>query len=138
MSIVRINHDPSPRQLRTFALLWGTLFAGLSGLVLYRHGPWAAAFTLLTIAVFVPAVGWFAQGFLRLVYLGMSYTAFPFGYCVSHLCLLIMYYAVLTPVGLLLRAFRHDPLQRRFDRQAESYWVRRAVDTRPDRYFRQF
>ncbi len=44
---------------------------------------------------------------------------------VSPLVLGIMFFAVVTPMGLIRRALGSDPLRLRFDRQARSYWVER-------------
>jgi hypothetical protein len=73
------------------------------------------------------------------VFLGMSYAAWPIGFVVSHVILALVYYLVFTPVGLAMRIFRYDPMNRRFDDAAQSYWVvRDPAATPPKRYFRQF
>ena len=72
------------------------------------------------------------------VYLAWVYAAFPIGWTVSHLLLAVVYYLVLTPIGLALRLFGRDIVSRRFDRSATTHWIeRRPVDDRT-RYFRQF
>jgi hypothetical protein len=83
-------------------------------------------------------VGLAVPSFLRYVYVGMAYLAFPIGWVVSHLVLAAVYYLVLTPVGLLLRGFRYDPMNRRFDPHAESYWTPRESADDVQRHFRQF
>ena len=45
---------------------------------------------------------------------------------VSPLVLGIMFYLVITPIGLLLRSFGKDPLRVAFDKQASSYWIERV------------
>ena len=37
----------------------------------------------------------------------------------------LLFYGLVTPVALLLRAFGRDPLRLRFDPGADSYWIRR-------------
>lgn len=44
----------------------------------------------------------------------------------------VVFFGVLTPVALVMRLSGRDPLRRRFDRDAASYWL--ARDSRPDRY----
>lgn len=61
----------------------------------------------------------------------------PVGWSVSFLLLAGVYYAILTPTGLLMRALGRDPMERTIDRSATSYWVRRQPVTDPRRYFRQ-
>jgi hypothetical protein len=44
---------------------------------------------------------------------------------VSPVVLTIMFYMVVTPLGLLMRAFAKGSLHLRFDPSAESYWIKR-------------
>lgn len=44
---------------------------------------------------------------------------------VSPLILGIMFFGVITPVGLLMRLAGKDLLRTKFDRDADSYWIRR-------------
>lgn len=41
----------------------------------------------------------------------------------TRLILCVMFYLILTPVGIVMRLFGRDPLSRRFDRDAGSYWT---------------
>jgi hypothetical protein len=45
---------------------------------------------------------------------------------VSPFALTILYFAVVTPVGLLMRATGKDPMRRKRDHEAKSYWIERA------------
>ncbi len=53
--------------------------------------------------------------------------------------LVLVYYVILTPIGLLMRLFRRDPLGRKIKRNAKTYWIKRqsAVATR-ESFERQF
>jgi Saxitoxin biosynthesis operon protein SxtJ len=62
---------------------------------------------------------------------------FPVGWAVSHLLLAFVFFAVLTPTGLLMWLVGRDPLQRRWDRSASSYWIPRRTTSDSRRYFRQ-
>ena len=44
---------------------------------------------------------------------------------VSPIALGVMFFLVITPMGLLMRLFGKDPLRLRFDRSADSYWIPR-------------
>ena len=44
---------------------------------------------------------------------------------VNPIILAVIYFAVVTPTGLLMRALGKDPLRLRFDPNAESYWLYR-------------
>jgi hypothetical protein len=62
----------------------------------------------------------------------------PIGWVISHVILAVIYYLVLTPIGLLLRAAGRDLLARRRDPTAESYWIDRGAKPEVERYFRQY
>ena len=136
MSLIRITHRPSPRQLSVFALAW-LVFAGLLGLAQWMHGRPAVALACWTLAGLVPLGGAVWREGLRRLYVGLSYATYPVGFVVSSLMLGVLYYGVLTPVGLILRLCRYDPLHRRFEHGAESYWQPRPDRREPASYFRQ-
>lgn len=52
----------------------------------------------------------------------------------------MLFFAVLTPVGLVMRMAGRDPLRRRLDREASSYWLVRdaARNERQTSMTRQF
>jgi hypothetical protein len=133
-----IERHPSPRQLATFGLLWLVFLAGWGEIAWWRIGsPWAAG-VCWGLAVLVPVLGLVSPGVLRIVYLGMIYATLPIGFVVSYVILAATYYLVLTPIGLALRLGGYDPMQRRFDRQAKSYWVPREEEAKTEHVFRQF
>jgi len=139
MSVVQINKNPTRRELNQFGFIW-LGFLVLFGVVAYfKFSSPLAARWLWIAAVVVPIVGWLVPAFMRLVFLGMSYLTWPIGFIVSHVVLAVVYYLVLTPIGLLTRLFGYDSMEKEFDSEAESYWIKRStnrVDSK--RYFRQF
>jgi hypothetical protein len=48
------------------------------------------------------------------------------------------FFLVLTPLGLIFRLTGRDPLRRRFDAKASSYWISHKAAEKPARYFSQF
>ena len=139
MSIVQINKDPTRRELKQFGFIWLGFLALFGVIAHFKFGSPLAARWLWVAAVVVPIVGWLVPAFMRLVFLGMSYLAWPIGFVVSHVVLAVVYYLVLTPIGLLTRLFGYDSMKRKFDPEAESYWVERPVEgVDSKRYFRQF
>jgi hypothetical protein len=133
-----IERHPSPRQLATFGLTWLVFFSIWGAVAWWKMGASWAAGACWSLAVVVPALGLVAPGLLRIVYLGMVYATLPIGLVVSYVILAATYYLVLTPIGLGLRLFGYDPMHRRFDRKAKTYWVPREQDADTDRVFRQF
>lgn len=88
--------------------------------------------TVIAAAMFAsPAVG-------RAVYVGWLLAAVPIGWTISHLVLGAVYYLVITPLSLLMRLTGRDPLHRKLDREADTYWIEHNPASDPARYFRQF
>ena len=110
MSIVQINKDTTRRQLNQFGFIWLGFLALFGVIAHFKFGNPQAARWLWIAAVVVPIVGWLVPAFMRLVFLGMSYLAWPIGFVVSHVVLAIVYYLVLTPIGLLTRIFGYDSM----------------------------
>ena len=58
---------------------------------------------------------------------------------VSPLTLCILFYVCITPIGLLMRLVGKDPLRRKFDPGAKSYWiVREPPGPAPETFREQF
>ena len=139
MSVVQINKDPSRKHLNQFGFIWLGFLALFGAIAYFKFHQPQIAKGLWIAAVVVPVIGWLVPQFMRLVFLGMSYLAWPIGFVVSHVVLALVYYLVLTPIGLLMRLFGYDPMRRSFDRNASSYWSERpAQAVEAKRYFRQF
>ncbi len=62
----------------------------------------------------------------------------PIAWCVSRLLLALIYYIVLTPMGLIMRFSGRDILGRRCGGGAESSWFEREEHPGLERYFRQY
>ncbi len=138
MSLIRINKNPSRKDLTVFSLIWLVFFAALGTLSFFRWQAPEAATALWILAVVIPTLGRFLPTFVRLVYIAMAYAAFPIGFVLSHVILALVYYLVLTPIGLAMRLLKYDPMRRKFEPEAESYWIKREPHTDTKRYFRQF
>lgn len=136
--MIAVNRNPSARELKQFGGIWLGFFSLAAGAYWYRGGDEAFALAVWGAAVFAALTGFVFPAWMRLLFVGMSYLAFPIGWAVSHLLLALVYYLVLTPIGLILKILGRDPLQRRADPSASSYWKPLAEIKDANRYFRQF
>ncbi|HEY4641160.1 MAG TPA: SxtJ family membrane protein [Thermoanaerobaculia bacterium] len=136
--MIEINRNPSPRELRQFAMIWlPAAVIVLGAMARWRfHSPkaaiaiWAAGGALALIALF-------ASSLRKPLYIGWMTAVYPIGWTISHLMLLILFYLLVTPFGLLMR-IKRDPMERKFDRSAKSYWIPRERKTGPSSYFHQY
>jgi hypothetical protein len=136
MSLLPIDRHPTRRQLWVFGAAWFLLLGVAAVRIWLRHHPLPAAI-VAALAVGLPLAGRVDLGLLRRVYVGLSLVTYPLGWLVSWVVLALAYYIVLTPIALVMRLFRHDPLQRTFDRSAATYWSPRPGSPPPESYFRQ-
>lgn len=72
------------------------------------------------------------------IYRTWMFAALPIGWTISHAILAILFYLILTPIGLILRLCGKDSMTRRVDPAAKTYWLPHTPTTDTGRYFRQF
>jgi hypothetical protein len=139
MALLKLHTNPSDRELRQFAAIWMPAACGVIAWIAWSKfgGKWPAI-GLLSVAAVLGVTGFFRPAIVRPVFVGWMYAAYPIGWTISHVILAIVYYLVMAPVGLILRTFFHDPMQRKFDPQAATYWREHEQRQNVSDYFRQF
>lgn len=138
MAIVEINLRPGKAELRWFGLLLLLFFGLIGALVAWRAGSLAVPSALWLAGAVLCAVYYAVRPLRRPMYLAWMYAVYPIGWVISHLLFGTIYFLVMTPIGLLLRLWGRDLLERRFEPEAETYWVERRARVEPSLYFRQF
>jgi hypothetical protein len=127
----------SKSELRKFGLTVGTAFA-VFGAISWWRGHELPPRILWTLAGLLIVPGILAPSILGPVQRGWMAFAMVLGHINTRIILTVLYYLVMTPVGLVMRLFR-DPLDRSLKDTRDSQWVRREqqpVDVA--RYERQF
>lgn len=71
-------------------------------------------------------------------YLGWYFIACCIGVVVSNLMFGLFFYLVLTPIGLVMRAFGRQTLRKGFDRTKPTYWADAEKGVEASRYYQQF
>lgn len=115
-------------------------WASAPGLLTFsgNHAQWLVFYVVLAIAVLGGILIFASRASGRAIYRGWMFAALPIGWTFSHVILGAVYYGVFTPIGVLLRLAGKDPMNRRFDPSAQTYWIPHKQETDPKRYFRQF
>ena len=138
MALVDINWNPPPRDLRVFAVLQLIFFAIVAWLIQQRMATASLATTIVVGSVVVAVVGLIKPTWLRLMYVVWMAAVFPIGFVVSHLLMACVFYLVVTPIGLMMGLLGRDPMHRKLDRDAQTYWQARTPAKGTRGYFRQF
>jgi hypothetical protein len=124
-------------ELRKFGLVVGGVFAAIGLFFLWRQKGFFPYFLWPGAVLMVWGVVW-ARG-LKWVYLVWMGLAFVLGFIMAHVILTLLFYLLLTPIGLLARLTGKDFLSLKLDRTAQSYWRPRTHQAKsPADYERQF
>ena len=139
MSLIEINWCPKRKELRNFAII-ALIASLLIASLLYVLKGVRIQWTIIIIAA---GFGIFLSSFVslkltRIIYLGLILATFPIGWAISMTLLTAFYFLLITPLGLLFRLLGRDPLCRKFDPAAKSYWQPRREPDSLDRYFHQY
>ena len=116
--------------LRDFGLIFGLMIALVFGIVaplLWRHAlplwPWIPAGIFWVWALLAPQT-------LNPVYQVWMRIGLVMGWINTRLILGIIFYIILTPMGIIRRTMGSDPMRREWKRDAESYSIPSQVRTR--------
>jgi hypothetical protein len=125
------------KELRKFSLVIGIVLILLGGLSCWRstgHYPW-----LFAVAITILLVGFFRPMLLKPIHKAWMTLAILMGWVVTRIILTILFYLIVTPIGLSIKLMGKDFLDLEFSDDAESYWILRK-DVKKDRsdYERQF
>lgn len=129
-----VKWHPDARELRRFAAAMLIGFAVLGFLAVWRaSGISTGAIVLWSFGV-VLAIAAFVPKLNRLAYLAVYLPTSIIGYVVSHVLLALMFFVVITPLGIILRLLGKDFLQQ----QRRKQWTPVRGVKNEDSYYRQF
>jgi len=141
MSLRDIVQECTPNKLRTFAGLQFPFFCFIAWLQPAERWAPTVILTALAISATVAVTGLCKPTWIRPIYLLWMVAVYPIRFLISHLSMAIIYYGIITPIGLYRRHVHGDPMQRNFknstDNSTETYWEE-VPQPKPDTYFRQF
>lgn len=139
MGMIQLDLSPSEKKLRQFGWVAPIMLLAIGWVLRWRFGlplGGLAGLGLFGILVFVASR--LSPKLVRPVYMGLVILGFPIGWVISHVVMMLFYFGIITPVALFFRLIGRDALQRRWDRQRETYWMEHPRSDSVERYFRQF
>jgi hypothetical protein len=135
--MIAIQWNPSTKQLRQFAGIWFPAFCGLVGWSIARNtGYWHEVEIGWAIAGIISIAGLVFPPLIRPIFVGLILLTYPIGWVVSHVLLGLIFYGIVTPIGIILRLTGHDPLQINAP-LGISLWKSPTGKTDPASYLRQ-
>ena len=113
-------------------------FLGLIAARSYHDGrPWLAVVLAATGSVLgLAGVVW--PRTIRPVFIAWMRVVWPIGWLVSRVILATIFYAIITPVGVVFRMMKRDVLDLRRVTGRASYWQKKPAASDKSRYLRQY
>ncbi len=131
----KLNLDK--KSLKKFGVTMGVAFLIIALLLLIRHKHNLLPLFSISIVFFMFAFT--LPVLLKPIYILWMRLAFILGWITTRLILFIIFYFIFTPIGLGMRLFKVDLLDRKIDKNKESYWKEKEKgDFKPLNYERQF
>jgi hypothetical protein len=128
--------DRSPRALRRFGFTVGFVILFLGCVLLWRHR--GAGWPLIAIGTVLVLVAGLAPLRLKWVHGPWMIVSLALGWIVTRILLTIVFFFVVTPIGLLQRLFGKRVVEVAFEADAASYWQARTARPMPEDYEKQF
>jgi hypothetical protein len=121
MSQQQFSSEPTPKELRQFGLIFGLILTGVFVLFLpwlkgtaWPVWPWFPACLFWFVATFAPSA-------LQPVYRAWMKLAMIINAVVTRAVLGIVYYLVVSPMGLAMKLMGKDPMARQWMAALRSY-----------------
>jgi hypothetical protein len=130
-----LNFDK--KTLKKFAVTMGIFFIGITVFILMKRRyiakiPFTISAVFFLLAIFLPNI-------LKPVYFLWMKLTFILGWVNTRVILIIVFYLIFTPVGLLMRLFGNDSLDLKIEKNRTSYWKKKIIkEFNPLDYERQF
>lgn len=117
----KVNIKTTPKEMRQFGLILSAglmgLFGGLFPLIFGREiaaWPWIVGSLILIPTLIMPRA-------LKILYLPWMKFGAVMGWINTRIILGVIYFVLITPIGLVMRLCGHDPMRRRYDPNLKSY-----------------
>jgi hypothetical protein len=128
--------DRSPRALRRFGLTVGLVILALGCVLLWRQR--SAGWPLISIGAALVLFGGLAPLTLKWVHGPWMIAALALGWIVTRVLLTIVFFLVVTPIGLLQRLFGKRAIEVAFNADRGTFWESRTARLPSEDYEKQF
>jgi len=126
----------SKREVRTTWIGFAVIFSVIASILLYRERS--------TFVYFYGAAGFFAffaavspMALLPIYRVWVKF-AMAMAWFNTRLLLGLAFYLVITPIGLCMRLLGKDPLDKKIDKKATTYWKEKEQNKDTARYEKQY
>ena len=124
------------KKIRNFGIIVGLFILTVGVILFWKNNSvnsilFIIGFILLGVGLVIPMI-------LKPIYFVWMVFASILGWFMTRLILSLLYYVVVTPMGLVFRIFGKQFLELKWDQSKPSYWNYRSNDFQKKRYEKQF
>src|SRR6266576_617914 len=133
-----IPKNPTAKALRQFAAAWLVFFLAVAAHQYFKRGHHQLGIALGVCAIVIGFPGLVRPAAVRWIFVTWMVLAFPIGWLVSQVMLLLMFYGLITPVALIFRLRRRDNLRLSRPANPSTYWFPKQTPKDVRSYLRQY
>ena len=131
------NIKESKKDLRKFGLTIGIIIILIAALLFWKQKPSFIYF--FPVGLFLVLAGIFTPPLLRPLNKGWMIFSVLLGWVMTRVILSVLYYIILTPIGIIAKISGKKFLELKIDKSKESYWEKREkAEFNTADYERQF
>jgi hypothetical protein len=131
------NIKSTKKDLRNFGFAVGAVLLIIGGLLFWKERPSYPYF--LGIGAFLIVSGLIFPALLKPLQKAWMTLAVILGWIMTRVILSILYYLVVTPIGVIAKLTGTRFLELKYNKEAKSYWnIREEKDVEPKSYEKQF
>ena len=131
------NIKTGKKDIRGFGITIGIIFLIVAGFLFYKENDSFQLF--IYIAGSFMSLGFLVPIILKPIYLVWMIFAVILGWFMTRFILSLLFYLVITPIGLVLRIMGKDLLELRKEEVQDSYWnMRNSEKEQNQNYEKQF
>lgn len=107
-------------ELREFGVTMAAILVVIGDVALWRGRPFALY--LIAVGIILGAAGMLAPRALKPLQKAWMALGLVLGFFVSRVIMAVLFYVVITPIGLIMKLLGKDVLDERIDKGRASYW----------------
>ena len=111
------------KDLRSFGITFGIIFLIIAGFLLYIEDESFRLFIVISSAFII--FGFLIPIILKPIYIGWMSFAIILGWFMTRFILSLLFYLIVTPIGLITRVLGKDFLELKKEASNGSYWNQR-------------
>jgi uncharacterized membrane protein len=131
------NLDSSAKEIKKFGLVIMVALTIIASIIYYKSGYSIIINYLLGSGIVLLVSAILSPNILVPIYKVWMSLAFILGSIVSRIILTILFYFLISPIGIIIKIFGNDIINLKIDKERKSYWIKKDEKAKPDEQIRK-